>query len=137
MKYIHVARNGLDMAHSANQNQLRFWGSHFVGPSCQVSPYYSLKYWHRVHQRVLEIGESMQARFLLLNFDHLCMNPATGIKTLLKFLEWTVSASQIGELCSLVRVPDSLGGFKRNGIHIFDPADVAFVRKLGFDDSLD
>src|SRR5262249_24496407 len=33
MKYIHVMRNGLDMAYSENQNQLKLWGSVFLDGS--------------------------------------------------------------------------------------------------------
>ena len=35
VKYIHVVRNGLDMAWSRNQNQLKFWGPLLLGDSVQ------------------------------------------------------------------------------------------------------
>lgn len=136
MRYIHVVRNGLDMAHSINQNQVRLWGSYFLGAQCLVSPYYSLKYWCIVHRRVLEICTSMQSQFLLLNYDRLCLDPINSINTLLKFLEIEESELQIDKLSNLVRIPDSLGRFKKYGVQIFDPADIAFVKNLGFDTSL-
>lgn len=56
MKYIHVARNGLDMAHSTNQNQLKLWGKYFLNEPFDISPQYSLKFWCIVHERVIRIG---------------------------------------------------------------------------------
>ena len=43
MKYIHVARNGLDMAYSENQTQLALWGLSFLGEELELSPKNSLK----------------------------------------------------------------------------------------------
>ncbi len=137
MKYIHVVRNGLDMAHSANQNQLHLWGTHFIDTTCQDSPRYSLKYWHIVHQRVLDLCRPMGPRFLFLNFDQLCLDTINGIKRLLEFLEVNVSESQIRDLSNLVRVPETVGRFKQHRLQIFDPEDVSFVRRLGFDTSLE
>jgi hypothetical protein len=136
IKYVHVVRNGLDMAHSANQNQLKFWGARFIGPDCGVTPFYSLKYWHTVHERVLRIGHTMGARFLFLNYDQFCLEPAAGIRQLLSFLEVAASDSLIRHLSDLVRPPRSIGRFKEYGLSIFDPGDVAFVKELGFDIAL-
>ena len=133
IKYIHVVRNGLDMAHSANQNQLKLWGSHFIGADYEISPYYSLKYWSIVHRRVLELGESMGARFFLLNYDQFCLDPTNSLKKLCGFLEVDISNSQISDLSQLIKVPNSIGRFKQFGLDIFDPADVDFVRQFGFD----
>ena len=133
MRYIHVVRNGLDMAHSANQNQLRLWGTHFIGPGSEVSPYYSLKYWHAVHRRVLRLCEPMGARFLLLNYDRFCSDPEDGLRGLLEFLQLWIPVSEFDRLARLVRLPGSVGRFRDHGVDIFDPADVAFVARLGFD----
>ena len=132
LKYIHVARNGLDMAHSNNQNQLRLWGPHFLGEAFSITPYYSLKYWCIVHKRVLKIGESMGSRFLFLNYDTFCLQPENGIKQLCKFLE--LDTDSIGpQLTKLVAPPESIGRFKRHSTEIFADEDVAYTKLLGFD----
>jgi hypothetical protein len=132
MKYIHVIRNGLDMAHSTNQSQLKFWGKHFIGSDYHISPFYSLKYWCVVHQRVLEIGNSIGTDFFLLNYDDFTIYPEKGIRELLQFLGLDVTTTQINLLSKLIKIPESIGRFKQYGIKIFDEADVAFVKKLGF-----
>jgi len=133
MKYIHVMRNGLDMAHSANQNQLRLWGRHFLDQDFEVSPRWSLKYWHAVHRRILRVCETMGDRFLLLNYDRLCQDPHGELPPLLKFLGLAPSMDAVSRLAELVRAPVSIGRFKRDGVGVFDPEDVAFARRLGFD----
>ena len=55
MRYIHVTRNGLDMAYGRNQNQPRLWGRRFLGiDPIRVDPRYSLKYWVAAHQIILD-----------------------------------------------------------------------------------
>ncbi len=129
-------RNGLDMAHSRNQNQLKYWGSHFIDEHYKMTPHYSLTYWHKVHKRVLECCEEMGSRFLLLNYDKLCFDPENSIKALADFLEINVSDSQIENLSNLIEPPRSIGRFKHFGLDMFDLADVDFVKQLGFDTSL-
>lgn len=132
MKYIHVMRNGLDMAHSTNQNQFKLWGEHFIGLNYDVSPYYTLKYWCIVHQRILKICDSMGKDFFLLNYDNFTLYSEKGIKELLQFLELNVTETQINKLTSLIKVPESIGRFRQHGIKIFDESDVAFAKHLGF-----
>lgn len=132
MKYIHVTRNGLDMAHSKNQNQLRLWGPHFIREPFEISPYYSLRYWCLSHQRVLDIGESMHRNFLLLNYDDFCLNPRNGTNQLCEFLELETD-NLLHQLEKLIHPPDSIGRFKQHGTRIFDEKDVAYVQSLGFD----
>jgi hypothetical protein len=134
MKYIHVVRNGLDMAHSRNQNQLRLWGAMFLERSeYEITPSWSLKYWCRVHQRITALGERMPGRFLWLDYDRFCSAPEEGLRTLVSFLGASVTASGESSLLKLVRVPDSIGRFRAHGLRIFDPADVEYVESLGFD----
>ncbi len=133
IKYVHVVRNGLDMAYSANQNQLQLWGPHFIGKECEVSPYYSLRYWCVVHKRVLTLGKSMGSHFLFLNFDQLCQNPEDGVRKLLEFLEMDIPDSRVNNLVDLVKPPVSIGRFRQHDIHIFAPEDITFLKRLGFD----
>jgi hypothetical protein len=133
MKYIHVVRNGMDMAFSENQNQLKMWGQHFIGNECSITPYYSLKYWCITHRRVQQIGKPMGSNFMFLNYDNFCANPEQGISVLSDFLE--LSAAQISEtsLLELIQAPDSIGRFKSYDTELFSEKDIAYVKELGFD----
>lgn len=133
MKYVQVVRNGLDMAHSSNQNQLKFWGRYFIREDFKMLPYYSLRYWCIVQRRVLDIGKSMGANFLFLNYQKFCLNPENGLTDLCKFLELDVTKIQRRSLLGLIHTPSSIGRFKQYGTKIFAEADIAFVKELGFD----
>lgn len=137
LRYIHVVRNGLDMAHSANQNQLRFWGERLLGPGVEPSPRTALRYWHLVHRRLLERCAPLGPRFLLLDYDRLCRAPQAGIGALAAFLGLSLAPGRLEGLVARVRPPASLGRFKQYGLQVFDPQDVAFAASLGFDTRID
>ncbi|MEB8430925.1 sulfotransferase [Cocleimonas sp. KMM 6892] len=132
MKYIHVMRNGLDMAHSNNQNQQLLWGKKFIGDDFKQTPYYSLKYWCTVHKRLLDIAENMENNFLLINYDNFCTNPEIEVPKFLNFLNVPIDDSTLTTIQSLIRAPASIGRYKEYGTSLFDQADLEFVKKLGF-----
>jgi len=131
MKYIHVARNGLDMAFSQNQNQLKLWGKYFLDEPFEISPRFSLKFWRAVHERVLRMGNGLGASFFFLHFDELCTDPHSAIARILDFLGLCQGVN-IDQLAALVQKPESLGRFRTQGLALFAEDDVEFVRSLGF-----
>lgn len=134
MMYIHVMRNGLDMAYSANQDQFRLWGRFFLGDDrFESTPRWSLKYWCAVHRRVMELGQRMPGRFLLLNYDAFCAAPREGARELIGFLGAPVDAGTESSLISLVKSPESIGRHRQHDLDAFDAGDVAYVQELGFD----
>lgn len=132
MKYIHVMRNGLDMAFSSNKNQLTLWGPKFIGPACENTPFYALKYWHIVHKRILEISRPFQSNFLLLNYDNLVMQTGNDMENLLNFLGVPLTQKLIEAVQPLIQKNESIGRFSMYDLSQFDPADIAFVEELGF-----
>ena len=136
LKYLHVMRNGLDMAYSSNQTQLRFWGAWLIGDKIEVTPRYSLKYWRLVHERILSLGLDMGVDLLLLDYDQFCLRPTEGLRRLLAFLGLDISRARQSQLISHVHPPSSLGRFKQHGTQDFDPEDMAFARRMGYDGTL-
>lgn len=137
LRYIHVVRNGLDMAYSGNQNQLDFWGPRVLGDAMPPSPGRSLHYWCWVHRRVQRLGQAMGRNFLWLNYDRFCASPAEGMRLLLDFLGLSVSEAATMALTKLVVPPASIGRFKAQGLGEFAAGDLAYVRQLGFDTAID
>lgn len=133
MSYVHVVRNGLDMAHSPNQQQLALWGPLLFGLPAEQGPRAALRFWCAVQRRIDRIGQDLSGRLLVLNYDDLCRAPDRQLTALTDFLGLPASRAADPSLRSLVRVPDSIGRFKRHGLGMFDPADVEFVRAQGFD----
>jgi hypothetical protein len=133
MRYIHVIRNGLDIAFSANQKQLGLWGRSFLNRPVALTPSDSLSYWCEAHRRVLAACAPMAGRFHLLNFDQLCTEPSGELRRLLAFLQLEVSDSGIQRLISLVAAPTSIGRFKDHDLSVFSEGDLRYAEALGFD----
>lgn len=132
IRYIHVARNGLDMAFSHNQNQFNLWGPAFLGGDYAVNPRNSLKFWRWAHSRILGIGEGMGGRFLFVRFEDLCRDPESQVRRLLSFAGVPVDRDAVDRAIRLVEPPESIGRYSTQSLADFDPDDVTYVRQLGF-----
>ena len=140
-KFIMVVRNGLDMAFSSNQNQLRLWGPTILPKEMLkfdkqghilYSPRVSMKYWTLVHKKVMEESKALGEHFLMVNFDDMCIHPEKWLKILCDFLK--VDSSVIPEIRPLVIYQsEGIGRFKKHDLAQFDPSDVLFAKELGFD----
>ena len=131
LKFIYVYRNGLDMAFSNNQNQLKLWGKIFFNDyDMKINPHNSLRYWCMAHQRVLKLKDQYPEKILMLDFDRLCEDPKENILQLLKFLEYDVDESRLKELQSLVKAPASIGRHKHEDLTQFAKEDLAYIKGL-------
>lgn len=133
LKYIHVMRNGLDMAHSKNQNQLRLWGPVLMGQDVEITPGSSLKFWRLVNERALAVGNDMGGDFLLIKYERFCAEPIYELHRLLEFLGDSVPPGDYSRLLDRVAPPLSINRFKSHKMDLFDSSDVAFVAALGYD----
>jgi hypothetical protein len=138
MKFIMVVRNGLDMAFSKNQNQLRLWGPSLLPNSkfdkhghIIYTPELSMKYWTLVHKKIMEQSKTMGKNFLMINFDKLCNEPEDELTKLLQFLE--LDNSYMEEIKSMVDKPSSQGRYKTEDLRKFDKKDIEYAKELGFD----
>ncbi len=132
LKYIHLARNGLDMAYSANRAQLAFWGARFLGRQVSDTPRDALAYWCAVHKRIFRLAGRMDDRFLFVRFEDLCAAPKREIARILAFVGLEVGEERLAEMAAMVRPPASIGRWREHGAGEFDAADVEYVRQLGF-----
>lgn len=129
LRYVHVVRHGLDMALSANQNQVRLWGTSVLGRDADPSPARSLAYWCRVQQRMQHLLEGNRQRMFWLDYDALCRNPEQSVFDLLQFLG--LDHSDAGALAAQVRMPSTQRHAGQSLSH-FRAQDVEYVRSLGY-----
>jgi len=129
LRYVHVVRNGLDMALSSNQNQLEYWGEWLLERPVQAGPRDSLAYWCAVHRRVARLGERMPGRFLWLDYDRLCQQPAAGLTALADFLGVPVDSALA--LADRVKPPASIGRHQGAALSQFRDEDLDYLRSLG------
>ena len=132
IKFIHVTRHGLDMAHSSNQNQARLWGSTILGRPYEDSPRFHLRYWCAITRRAHSLRNGWPDRVLLLDYDALCREPMVEFARLADFADHPLGGELLGEITALVRPPQDPPRWMTGGLALFDPQDVAFVQECGY-----
>ncbi|MGB3246334.1 MAG: sulfotransferase [Sulfitobacter sp.] len=134
MKYIHVIRNGLDMALSRNRQQLLNWGRHYdIQPETEENlPQAQLRYWLAANHRVIETGDRMGSKqFHLLNYDNLCLGFENEAGRLQKFLDRHLSDFDLAGFSGGIGT-GSIGRFREVPARTFTLADREAVKQLGF-----
>jgi hypothetical protein len=111
MRFVHILRDGRDMAFSKNQNQPRRHGKAFLGSEEELdSPSDSITLWTEVNLAAASFGESeLGDRYLRIRFEDLCATPEPVIAELLGFLELTGDPA---ELASEVQAPPTIGRWR-------------------------
>lgn len=136
-KYILTIRHGLDMAFSNNQQMLDYWGWVFdvkQPDSAEEMPRRSLEYWIKSHQCAVDVGRKLgDRRFMLLNFDQLCVSPEATIRGMLDFLEIDPKQADLARLAKIPSVPKSAGRYREHDLSQFPPEAVESVRNFGFE----
>lgn len=139
-RYIHTMRHGLDMAYSSNQQQLFNWGCLFnitIPQNQSDLPLASFRYWVAANRKVLETGRGLgNEKFLLVNFDELCMDPRPGVTRIAKFLGTDPAMELIEKASVMPVIPKSKGRYMNYPPIKCDPADREFMNEMGFDDRL-
>ena len=135
LKYIHVIRNGLDMAFSNNQAQAMNWGQHICGHDFPTNPstaFHCLEYWIAANRRAIKIGtEQLGKNFLLINYDDFCANPNQGLAQMAAFLDAPLSPQKAETLTALF-APSSIGRYRNADLGVFSQAQISAVEELGF-----
>jgi hypothetical protein len=137
LRYVHVIRNGLDMAFSPNQRQAIGWSRVFglnseFDDAGRLTPSCALDYWIAANKRAIDLGGRLEDRFLLLNFDEFCRQPRPSIAQLLGFLHVDVDSELFASLIAIPQVPASAGRYRKEGVGCFSAQQLADVAALGF-----
>lgn len=115
MKYIHLIRDGRDMAYSSNQNQVIkhadiILGKEFINSSLVVR---AAALWNAINLSVADYGEEyLHERYLQLLFEDLCFHPESTIQQVFKFLDFELDTN-MPSLLSSIQVPSTMGRWKK------------------------
>jgi len=77
--------------------------------------------------------EQLGQRFLLLNYDALCLDPLPHIRELLLFLCVPSQDASIERLIAIPQVPQSMGRHRSFKLGDFGPDALERVQRLGFE----
>jgi hypothetical protein len=111
LRFLHVVRDGRDMALSQNQVQLRKHGDAVLGASDEPEELRSIALWREVNLRAADFGErELGDRYLRIRFEDLCAEPAARVAEVLRFFGLEGDAERIA--AEEVRAPSSLGRWR-------------------------
>ncbi len=126
LRFVHVVRDGRDMAFSTNQQQARRYGpavlgSRWIGPQ----PVRSAAYWSWANRLAADDGErALGRRYLRIRFEDLCSRPRDTVERLLDFVGATDDGPDLAARASeAIGRPASLGRWRR--------ADRALANAIG------
>ncbi len=126
-RYIHVIRDGRDMAFSGNQNQVvqffRFFFEDHDSPQVRVSPIASMRQWAKVNlEAAAWLGRRPPDLQLRVRFEDLCREPLSEVGRICAFVgraEYTETAAR------MVEAPASLGRWRRQQPDVIAGLEVA------------
>jgi len=127
LKFLHLVRDGRDMAYSVNQNQLSFHGRALLTrrERARAQPFQSMALWARLNALRADYGEThLGPRYLRIRFEDLCATPLPVIQRILHFLDLR---NDVEDICRLeVAPPASLGRWRFQ-----DPAQIEALHMVG------
>ena len=136
LHYIHVVRNGLDMAFSGNLQQLKNFGENYdiqFRSNQDKIPVAQMEYWIRANEHAINLArEILNERFFLLKFEDLCRNPESNIRRLFRFLNIKLPEPTLQSLFNLPKMPSSSGRFQQADLSIFSDEQISAVQRLGY-----
>ena len=124
LRFVHVVRDGRDMAFSPNQNQRRKHAEVVLGPPRPAEPpeARSIALWATVNREAADFGEErLRERYLRIRFEELCEEPERQVRRLLDFLGLDADAAALADEPA---APQSIGRWRHR-----DPALVAELER--------
>jgi len=137
LRYIHVIRNGLDMAFSNNLQQLKNWGYLFGIEWTQVLnnkselPVHQLNYWIEANKKTIEIANNLlKDRFYILNHTTFCKKPETEVPRIIDFLGLKVSKQKMEELIKIPKLPSTFGRYRQHDLSVFSKEQLEKAKEI-------
>jgi hypothetical protein len=132
LKYIHVVRNGLDMAFSNNQHQMRNWGKELFKLDDIDKPEVSLKFWCLAQKRVIRITRKRPEQFLMVKYEDLCFSTRSTVQNIFSFIDHQFDNDDDFHDYKFIKPSQGIGRFRGFPGYPFSKEDVEYVRSLGF-----
>jgi hypothetical protein len=133
MKYIHVIRNGFDIAYSNNQNQAKYWGAIF-NIELLNSPEDSFRYWFLANQRVISLGKMLlKNRFLVMKYEDICNFPIGATIELLEFLGLLISYKELKDISSIPKPSSTIGRYKNYDNSWINKRHIKMLNQMGYE----
>ena len=140
LKFIHLIRDGRDMALSSNQNQLRkhgaavlSWRERLLNSTAERS----ILLWQKVNLRAADFGEfQMPQNYLCVRFEDLCREPIETVTRIANFLEAKIDIETIAR--NEITPPQTLGRWRDRSPRLIaklERAGAEGLRRFGYSPS--
>jgi hypothetical protein len=113
MRFIHLVRDGRDMAFAPNQSQLNDYGKYLLDPglSDAPEPVRSIALWDIVNRNAADYGvRVLGERYLRIRFEDLCAEPVSAITQICRFAG--AQTTNLSEAVAEIKPQDTTGRFK-------------------------
>ncbi len=139
MKFIHVVRDGRDMALSSNTNLLRKHGELLLkDPDCGKNwEAAQLKLWtlgNRVAQA--DAKRYLGPNYLLLNYEKLCSHPRETLTRMFDFVQMEMPGDFIESACRLIVPSQNIGRWRSSNLALLHEPDEQTrdaLKQFGYD----
>jgi hypothetical protein len=115
LRFLHVVRDGRDMAFSSNQLQLTAFGGILLGPEHDGlgAPERSIALWSRANCAAADFGErELGPRYARVRFEDLCRDPVGEAEAILRFFGLDPSVAAVAH--TEVESPASIGRWREH-----------------------
>jgi Sulfotransferase family len=113
LRFVHVVRDGRDLAFSKNQNQPRKHAAAFLGTEADdpAAPQNSIELWNAVNIAAADTAQAeLSERYLRIRYEDLCADPEPVIAEMLGFLGLQGDPA---DLAGEVEPPPTLGRWRQ------------------------
>src|SRR5262249_40102770 len=88
MRFLHVVRDGRDMAYSSNRTQLKKHGEAVLGDTDAADELRAVSLWADVNLRAADFGERVLGdRYLRVRFEDICVDTEQTVAQIARFFE--------------------------------------------------
>lgn len=133
LKFIHVVRDGRDIAFSKNQQELeptergtgKFRWNQFL--NTQPLPIASILYWQKINLEAFNFASKyLGDNYYILKFEDLCSSPINEITKICSFLNLDPTQFDLDKISKEVHTPSSIGRYK-----IHSPKVISQLERIG------
>jgi hypothetical protein len=138
LKFIHVVRDGRDMALSKNQFLLQEHGDAVLGEQWRQNPVRAqLDLWERGNRLAQTSAEGClnSENYLLIKYEDLCTTPDAVIKSMFDFLAVPLSEETLAACLKLISPSKRIGSWERSHaleLESMEPRVTDALKKFGY-----
>lgn len=137
MRFVHVVRDGRDMAFSANQSQVACYYEHVVGTRDNPPmPVRAIRLWNRINLEAHQVGGRLLAdRYLCVRLEDLCRDSLRTAQSLFRFI---AVPSEPTAAAALVTPPPTLQRWRQQEPSLVEQVAAAgqpALRQFGYIDA--